>query len=100
MKSGMVDIVIGTHRLLSKDIVFKNLGLLIIDEEQRFGVKHKEQIKADEEKCGCADTHGNTNSANLAYESGRSARHQSAGRSRQSTGCRSRRILWSTIWSL
>ena len=45
MKTGMVDIVIGTHRLLSKDIEFKNLGLLIIDEEQRFGVKHKEQIK-------------------------------------------------------
>ena len=45
MKSGMADIVIGTHRLLSKDIEFKNLGLLIIDEEQRFGVKHKEQIK-------------------------------------------------------
>lgn len=45
MKSGMVDIVIGTHRLLSKDVAFKNLGLLIIDEEQRFGVKHKEQIK-------------------------------------------------------
>tara|TARA_A100001015_G_scaffold304555_1_gene395915 strand:- start:6584 stop:8701 length:2118 start_codon:yes stop_codon:yes gene_type:complete len=39
------DIVIGTHRLLSKDIVFKDLGLLIIDEEQRFGVKHKEKIK-------------------------------------------------------
>lgn len=45
MKSGKADIVIGTHRLLSKDIVFKNLGLLIIDEEQRFGVKHKEKIK-------------------------------------------------------
>lgn len=45
MKSGAVDIVIGTHRLLSKDVDFKNLGLLIIDEEQRFGVKHKEQIK-------------------------------------------------------
>ncbi len=45
MKSGKADIVIGTHRLLSKDIDFKNLGLLIIDEEQRFGVKHKEQIK-------------------------------------------------------
>ncbi len=45
LKSGMVDIVIGTHRLLSKDVEFKNLGLLIIDEEQRFGVKHKEQIK-------------------------------------------------------
>lgn len=45
LKSGNVDIVIGTHRLLSKDVQFKNLGLLIIDEEQRFGVSHKEKIK-------------------------------------------------------
>ena len=45
LKKGYVDIVIGTHRLLSKDVKFKDLGLLIIDEEQRFGVKHKEQIK-------------------------------------------------------
>ena len=45
IKNGTVDIVIGTHRLLSKDVIFKNLGLLIIDEEQRFGVRHKEQIK-------------------------------------------------------
>ncbi|MER2600579.1 MAG: transcription-repair coupling factor [Caldilineales bacterium] len=43
--SGSVDIVIGTHRLLSKDVVFKDLGLLIVDEEQRFGVTHKERIK-------------------------------------------------------
>ncbi|NOZ48834.1 MAG: transcription-repair coupling factor [Chloroflexi bacterium] len=42
---GTVDVVIGTHRLLSKDVEFKNLGLLIIDEEQRFGVRHKERIK-------------------------------------------------------
>ncbi|MDO4407481.1 MAG: transcription-repair coupling factor [Eubacteriales bacterium] len=42
---GMVDIVIGTHRLLSKDVKFKNLGLLVVDEEQRFGVTHKEKIK-------------------------------------------------------
>lgn len=42
---GLVDIVIGTHRLLSQDMVFKDLGLLIIDEEQRFGVEHKERIK-------------------------------------------------------
>ena len=41
----MVDIVVGTHRLLSKDVKFKDLGLLIIDEEQRFGVKHKESLK-------------------------------------------------------
>ncbi|MDO5294373.1 MAG: transcription-repair coupling factor [bacterium] len=45
LKEGTVDIVIGTHRVLSKDMEFKNLGLLIVDEEQRFGVKHKEQIK-------------------------------------------------------
>ena len=45
LKKGQVDIVIGTHRLLSKDIKFKDLGLLIIDEEQRFGVAHKEKIK-------------------------------------------------------
>ena len=45
VKSGLVDIVIGTHRVLSKDVVFKDLGLLIVDEEQRFGVGHKEKIK-------------------------------------------------------
>ncbi len=45
LKSGKVDLLIGTHRVLGKDIEFKNLGLLIIDEEQRFGVKHKEKIK-------------------------------------------------------
>lgn len=45
LKKGMVDVVIGTHRVLSKDVEFKNLGLLIIDEEQRFGVAHKEKIK-------------------------------------------------------
>lgn len=45
LKKGMVDIVIGTHRVLSADVEFKDLGLLIIDEEQRFGVTHKEKIK-------------------------------------------------------
>ena len=45
LKKGTIDIVIGTHRLLSKDVEFKDLGLLIIDEEQRFGVNHKEKIK-------------------------------------------------------
>ncbi len=44
-KEGKVDILIGTHRLLSKDVGFKDLGLLIIDEEQRFGVRHKEKLK-------------------------------------------------------
>ena len=45
IKSGEVDIIIGTHRLLGKDIEFRDLGLLVVDEEQRFGVKHKERIK-------------------------------------------------------
>lgn len=45
LKKGLVDIVIGTHRVLSKDVEYKDLGLLIIDEEQRFGVTHKEKIK-------------------------------------------------------
>jgi transcription-repair coupling factor (superfamily II helicase) len=46
LKKGSVDIVIGTHRLLSEDVVFKELGLVIIDEEQRFGVKAKEKLKS------------------------------------------------------
>jgi transcription-repair coupling factor (superfamily II helicase) len=45
LRKGLVDIVIGTHRLLSKDVQYKDLGLLIVDEEQRFGVTHKEKIK-------------------------------------------------------
>ena len=45
LRKGLVDVVVGTHRILSKDVQFKDLGLLIVDEEQRFGVKHKEKIK-------------------------------------------------------
>jgi transcription-repair coupling factor (superfamily II helicase) len=45
LKDGTIDIVVGTHRVLSKDVHFKNLGLLVVDEEQRFGVAHKERIK-------------------------------------------------------
>ncbi len=45
LKCGKIDIVVGTHKLLGKDVAFKDLGLLVIDEEQRFGVKHKEKIK-------------------------------------------------------
>ena len=45
VEAGKVDILIGTHRLLSKDIKFQDLGLLVVDEEQRFGVRHKERLK-------------------------------------------------------
>ena len=50
LKNGIIDLVIGTHRLLSDDVQFNNLGLLIIDEEQKFGVKAKEKLKAQREK--------------------------------------------------
>jgi transcription-repair coupling factor (superfamily II helicase) len=46
LATGQIDVVIGTHRLLSKDVVFRDLGLLVVDEEHRFGVKHKERLKA------------------------------------------------------
>ena len=45
LAEGKVDVVIGTHRLLSKDVEFQDLGLVVVDEEQRFGVKHKERLK-------------------------------------------------------
>lgn len=45
VQKGIVDVVVGTHRLLSQDVIFKDLGLLVVDEEQRFGVKHKERLK-------------------------------------------------------
>ena len=45
LKEGKVDILIGTHRILSKDVQFRDLGLLVVDEEQRFGVRHKERLK-------------------------------------------------------
>ena len=50
LKDGSVDVVIGTHSLLSDDITYKDLGLLIVDEEQRFGVVHKEKIKQYKKK--------------------------------------------------
>jgi transcription-repair coupling factor (superfamily II helicase) len=63
-----VDILIGTHRLLSKDVNFKNLGLLIVDEEQKFGVTHKERIKKNEDLCGHLSFIGNSNPSNFKYE--------------------------------
>lgn len=45
LRTGLLDVVVGTHRILSKDVVYKDLGLLVVDEEQRFGVRHKESIK-------------------------------------------------------
>ena len=79
LKKGLVDIVIGTHRVLSKDVEFKDLGLLIIDEEQRFGVAHKEKIKTASGKCGCADADGDTDPQNPSHEPDRYPGYERAG---------------------
>ena len=63
LKNGQVDILIGTHRVLSKDVVFADLGLMIIDEEQRFGVKHKETFERTEKTSRCPDLDSNANSS-------------------------------------
>ena len=55
LAAGKVDIIVGTHRLLSKDVQFRDLGLLVVDEEQRFGVAHKETHQADAQASGRAD---------------------------------------------
>src|SRR5471030_1145507 len=52
LAAGAVDIVIGTHRIVQDDIVFKDLGLVVIDEEQRFGVLHKEKFRSEERRVG------------------------------------------------
>ncbi len=57
LRDGTVDIVIGTHRLLGSDIAFKDVGLLVVDEEQRFGVQHKERIKEWRDERRRADAH-------------------------------------------
>ena len=57
LAAGQIDVIIGTHRLLSKDVLFKDLGLLVVDEEHRFGVKHKERLKAAPALGGRADAH-------------------------------------------
>ena len=68
-KKGLVDIIIGTHRVLSEDMKFKDLGLLIIDEEQRFGVQHKrEKSRKLKGKCRCTDAYGNSDPENPSYE--------------------------------
>lgn len=76
-EKGLVDIVIGTHRVLSKDVGYKDLGLLIIDEEQRFGVTHKEKLKI-KRKYRCVDADSNANPKNTSYEFDRNSRYECA----------------------
>ena len=78
-KRGLVDIIIGTHRVLSEDLKFKDLGLLIIDEEQRFGVQHKEKSQEIEGKYRCIDTYSDSDPENTSYEPDRYSRYECIG---------------------
>lgn len=69
MQTAGADVLIGTHRILSKDIRFKDLGLLVIDEEQRFGVQHKEAIKYLKKNVGRFDTVSHPDSPYASYVS-------------------------------
>ena len=80
LKKGWVDIVIGTHRVLSADVQFKDLGLLIVDEEQRFGVTHKEKIKQLKKDVDVLDADGHSHTAYAAHESDRDPGYERAGR--------------------
>ena len=71
---GSVDILIGTHRLLQKDVEFKDLGLVIIDEEHRFGVVHKERLKKAAPARRCRQSDGDADPAHLAHVAGRHSR--------------------------
>ncbi|MDZ7768538.1 MAG: helicase-related protein [Woeseiaceae bacterium] len=74
MRSGNVDVVIGTHRLLQHTRDFKNVGLVIVDEEHRFGVRHKEAIKSLRSEADAADTDRHTDTTHAEYGAGRTAR--------------------------
>ena len=76
LKNGEVDIVIGTHRLTSKDIAFKDLGLVIIDEEQRFGVAHKERLKQMRQLVDVLTLTATPHSAHPVYEPHRCTRYE------------------------
>ena len=67
--------IIGTHRMLSKDVRFKDLGLVVVDEEQRFGVAHKERLKQLKKKSRCADPFSHADSAHAEHVAEWHARH-------------------------
>ena len=75
LADGKVDIVIGTHRLLSKDVEFRDLGLLIVDEEQRFGVRHKERLKQIKKNVDVLTMTRHAHPAHAAHVAAGTARH-------------------------
>ena len=79
LEEGTVDVCIGTHRLLQKDVEFKDLGLVVIDEEQRFGVAHKEKLKKMREEVDVLTLSANADTSDSAYVVSRGAGHEHDG---------------------
>ena len=75
LAAGKVEVLVGTHRLLSKDVEFRDLGLLVVDEEQRFGVTHKEKDQAAAQARGRPDADGDADSPHAEHVAGRHPRH-------------------------
>ena len=95
VENGGVDILIGTHRLFNKDVKFKDLGLLVVDEEQRFGVQHKEKLKETFRQVDVLTLSATPipRTLNMAMSG---IRDMSPWKSPPPTGCRSRPTCWST----
>ena len=89
-RTGKIDLIVGTHKLLQKDVHFKDLGLLIVDEEQRFGVTHKEKLKELSARRGRADAVGNAHPAHAQHGAVGHPRHvhHRGRRRRTATRCR------------
>ena len=94
MRRGLVDIVVGTHRLIQKDVQFKDLGLAIIDEEQRFGVAHKERFKEMLAHRGRADPLGDPHSPDPQHGNERHPGYVASSRRPPRTATRYRPMCW------
>ena len=96
LPTGKIDLIIGTHKLLQKDVQFKDLGLLIVDEEQRFGVTHKERLKELSPRRGRLNLIGNADPAHAQYGALAASATCPPSRSRRRTAIRCRPSCSST----
>ncbi len=97
LAAGKVDIIVGTHRLLSKDVEFRDIGLLVVDEEQRFGVAHKEKIKQLRKKVDVLTMSATPIPRDAEHVARRHPRHVESSRRRPRIACRFRPTSSSSI---
>ena len=95
LREGDIDVIVGTHRLLAKDVAFKNLGLLVVDEEQRFGVAHKEAIKKLKQSVDVLTLTATPIPRTAAHVHGRHPRHEPCCSRRRRSAIQCRPTWWS-----